>query len=116
MIALFLYLFPFKIRCWTFDVRCSSFSVNLPQFSQRKTKLVLTGSYTGVLSQLYSARVGLDHRIMCMWPWSDRKQYGDFSSALRVIGSGYFPFKPINDPFHNGQTQTGTSFFSGEER
>jgi len=44
---------------WTFDVRCSSFSVNLPQFSQRKTKLVLTGSYTGVLSQLYPARVGL---------------------------------------------------------
>ena len=113
MIALFLYLFPFKIRCWTFDVRCSSFSVNLPQFSQRKNKLVITGSYTGVLSQLYSARVRLNHRIM--WPWSGREQYSDFSSTPRVIGSVYFSLKPINDPFHNGQAQAGTPFFGGEE-
>ena len=25
VISLFLHLFPFNIRCWTFDVRCSSF-------------------------------------------------------------------------------------------
>ena len=32
IICLFLHLFPFKIRCWTFDVRCSSFtrSASLP--------------------------------------------------------------------------------------
>ncbi len=27
IICLFLHLFPFNVRCWTFDVRCSFFSV-----------------------------------------------------------------------------------------
>ncbi len=40
---LFLHLFPFNIRCWTFDVRCSFFSVNLPQSIRCKNNLALMG-------------------------------------------------------------------------
>ncbi len=41
--SLFIHLFPFNIRCWTFDVRCSFFSVNLPQSIRCKNNLALMG-------------------------------------------------------------------------
>ncbi len=38
IICLFLHLFPFNVRCWTFDVRCSFFQSLLG-----KNNLVLKG-------------------------------------------------------------------------
>ncbi len=42
-LSLFLNIFPFNIRCWTFDVRCSFFFSKPSTVSQLKNKLALMG-------------------------------------------------------------------------
>ena len=43
-ISLFLHLFPFNIRCWTFDVRCSFYYGIYPRHSVSSTVVLKSGS------------------------------------------------------------------------
>ena len=45
VICLFLHLFPFNVRCWTFDVRCSFFSVRPVQKQTSNTEHSTTISF-----------------------------------------------------------------------